>query len=177
MAPVTFHGGECPAGDAFGVGFSSVREALRSWGIACQEDLSQWLRRQGFPAVRPGNHVSQGTRAHPHCWSCIAADVALLDAVCVLTAAAESSFHLRLVSRQEKGRETGGADGTWEQIDDVHLHEVCLLRILTLKSCPTRRRFQTNKLQSFEAALSFSGPEDSGARAELEAALTRARGH
>ena len=34
-----------------------------------------------------------------------------------------------------------------------------------------------NKLQSFEAALSFLGQEYSGARAELEAALTRARGH
>ena len=33
VAPVTFHGGKCPASEAIRVGFSSVREAMRSWGI------------------------------------------------------------------------------------------------------------------------------------------------
>ena len=32
--------------------------SMRPWEISSRDDLSQWLRHQGFPATRPGNHLS-----------------------------------------------------------------------------------------------------------------------
>ena len=53
-----FHRGECSATEAFSVGFNVLRATMRSWGISNPQDLSEWLSWQGFPSVRPGNHLS-----------------------------------------------------------------------------------------------------------------------
>ena len=40
------------------IGWTSLRAAMRSWGFTTEQDLSQWLRRQGFPGPQLGNHIS-----------------------------------------------------------------------------------------------------------------------
>ena len=49
--PVSFHGGECSASEAVRLGFSSLRNVIRGWGIECPEDLLPWLRQHGFPVT------------------------------------------------------------------------------------------------------------------------------
>ena len=111
-------------------GFNYVREAMRSWGIACQEDLS-WLRRKRFPVVRLGNPFSARAQGHI---------LALLEAVFVMMPQNHRSPSGPFPRSQEKGRDTGGATQflKWNvgwQMGDVDLHEVFLLRISMLKIC------------------------------------------
>ena len=47
--PVSFHGGECSASQGVRLGFNSLRDVKRGWGIESPEGLSQWLR-QHIPA-------------------------------------------------------------------------------------------------------------------------------
>ena len=53
-----FNGGSVPVSEAARTGWMSLRTAIRAWGIAQQDDLSTWLRSQGFPGPQPGNHIS-----------------------------------------------------------------------------------------------------------------------
>ena len=131
---------------------------MRSWGITYQEDLSQWLRRQGFPIVRPGHRLS--AEAQEHILNVgVAADarVALLEAVFVLITVARLPEVRRRVVRPEAPHSL--PDGTWEQMDDVDLHEVFLLRIPMLKSCPyflrgrLRECFATTLRERYRAKL------------------------
>ena len=39
-------------------GWLALPDAMRSWGVQTREDLSTWLRSQGFPGPAPGNHLS-----------------------------------------------------------------------------------------------------------------------
>ena len=79
----------------------------------------------------------------------VAADarVALLEAVFVLITVDRSRrIIVPLAARLPEVRRMGVRpevphslpDGTWEQMDDVDLHEVFFLRIPMLKSCPPR---------------------------------------
>ena len=58
LEPVEFHEGTIQASEAVRVGWSSLREVFRTWGIDNREQLTPWLRFQGFPATLPGNHIS-----------------------------------------------------------------------------------------------------------------------
>ena len=58
LEPVEFHEGTIQASEAVRVGWSSLREVFRTWGIYNREQLTSWLRLQGFPATLRGNHIS-----------------------------------------------------------------------------------------------------------------------
>ena len=65
--PVHFYGGETTTSGAVRIGWDALREALRSWGVNSEVELSDWLGRNGFPAAQPGHHiVARGTRTHSH---------------------------------------------------------------------------------------------------------------
>ena len=60
--------------------------ATRSWGITTEQDLSAWLRRQGFPSPRPGNHMSARAQEFVLAEACrLDARVAMLEVVFVTT--------------------------------------------------------------------------------------------
>ena len=61
---VEFHEGHIPVGDAVMLGWTSLRDVLRSWRIENREHLTEWLHREGFPATFPGNHISARTQEH-----------------------------------------------------------------------------------------------------------------
>ena len=48
---INFNGGLVEAGEAAMIGWTSLRAAMRSWGITTEQDLSAWLRRQAFPGA------------------------------------------------------------------------------------------------------------------------------
>ena len=56
--PLEHYGGHMAASVAVRTGWLALRDAMRSWGIQTREDLSTWLRSQGFPGPAPGNHFS-----------------------------------------------------------------------------------------------------------------------
>ena len=58
VEPIEFHESHISATDAATVGWTALRAVMRSWEIHEREHLTDWLRRQGFPAVQPGNHIS-----------------------------------------------------------------------------------------------------------------------
>ena len=147
--PVSFHGGECSASEAVRIGFNCLREGMRSWGISSQEDLSQWLRHQGFPATRPGTIYPpehRNTSSMQKLGEMPASHFS--KAVYVLITVDRSRrSNVRVppvVARLEvrRRRATGFEvpptlpEGTWEQMDHVDLQETFLLRIPMLKSCP-----------------------------------------
>ena len=83
--PVQFHGGQASGGDSLRTGWAALRSVMRSWGIHSQDQLTQWLRSRGFPATRPGHHISaraQEDLLHEGCNE--DARVALLETVFVL---------------------------------------------------------------------------------------------
>ena len=53
-----FHGGQAVASVCAREGWAALRGAMRTWGVADCEELSNWLGRQGFPRTTPGNHIS-----------------------------------------------------------------------------------------------------------------------
>ena len=62
--PLEFHGGFIASSAAVQVGWASLRQPMRSWGISRAEDLTIWLRTNGLPATQSGNHLCKGSRTH-----------------------------------------------------------------------------------------------------------------
>ena len=58
-APIQFHGGQSSVSDAIRNGWVALREVMRAWRVTTPEELSGWLRSRGFPATRPGQHLSE----------------------------------------------------------------------------------------------------------------------
>ena len=56
--PVHFHGGQGSVSDSIRIGWVALREVMTAWGVTAPEELSTWLRNRGFPATRPGQHLS-----------------------------------------------------------------------------------------------------------------------
>ena len=56
--PLEFHEGGILPSEALRVGWSSLTEVMRGWGIQDREDLSIWLRNHGFAGTAPGNHIA-----------------------------------------------------------------------------------------------------------------------
>ena len=54
---VDFFEGTINPADAVRVGWTALRAALSVWGVAGQDDLTQWLRDQRFAGAQPGNHI------------------------------------------------------------------------------------------------------------------------
>ena len=120
---------------------------MRSWGISCTEQLTTWLRSHGFPATRPGHHISARAQEFIIHEACRAdARLALLETVFVLitlhqgrasgvppvTRASHTATRRRVsaVPSEVPGR-------CWEQLDQVNLAEWFLKRIPM--SLPSRK--------------------------------------
>ena len=56
--PLEFHEGGISPTEAACMEWSSLREVMRGWGIQDREDLSIWLRNNGFARTAPGNHIA-----------------------------------------------------------------------------------------------------------------------
>ena len=87
VEPIEFHESHINATDAATVGWTALRAVMRSWEIHEREHLTDWLRRQGFPAVQPGNQISAHAQEFLLSEACRADNrVALLEAVYVIIA-------------------------------------------------------------------------------------------
>ena len=63
----------------------ALREVMRAWRVTTPEELSGWLRSQGFPATRPGQHLSARAQEFIfHEGGVLDARVALLETAFVL---------------------------------------------------------------------------------------------
>ena len=144
--PIEFYEGGIIASDAVRTGWNALRAVLRGWGVTEREGLSTWPRNNGFVATAPGNHIA--ARAQEFIFSeAIAADarVALLEAVYVCCTVHVSrqlavpptireSPRPRVVQRRTFP--SSFPDGSWEQMDDLELSDLFLMRIPMLRSCP-----------------------------------------
>ena len=159
--PIDFYEGGISASDAVLTGWSALRAVLRGWGVAEREGLSTWFRNNGFAATAPGNHIA--ARAQEFLLGeAIAADarVALLEAVYVcytvhvsrqmaVPATIREPPRPRVVQR--RAFPSSFPDGSWEQMDDLVLSDLFLMRVPMLGSCPHYLRARLR--QSFGAAL------------------------
>ena len=155
--PVNVHGFEVSPSEALRLGWDSLRNVLRRWGVTTREGLSDWLGENRFPRTAPGNHIS--ARAQDHIFgeaSRMDARVSLLEAVFVLIAiqmGREVSVrpHTETVPTAPAGMPQEITRATWEQLDEVNVSEMFEMRVPMLKSCP---RFLRGRLRfSFFVAL------------------------
>lgn len=61
---VDLAGTVCSGSTALHAGWLTLRRALRSWGVQSQQDLADWLRREGFPQLRVGDYFSRRAQEH-----------------------------------------------------------------------------------------------------------------
>ena len=80
VAQVHFHEGFMNAQEAVRTGWRALRGVFRLWGIEEREDLTVWLRGQGFAGTRPGNHIAARAQKFILSEACrVDARVALLE--------------------------------------------------------------------------------------------------
>ena len=136
--PIEFHEGQVAPQEAARIGWLALREVMRSWGIVSREGLTQWLQREGFQAVQPGNHI--GARAQEVLLGRACSEdarVALLESVyvpLVLHTGRETRVEPALAATEAPLRDS--VLGGWAQLDEVDLQEELLNRVAMLKSCP-----------------------------------------
>ena len=144
MEPVEFRDSQIRASEAATVGWSALRAVSRRWEVHEREHLSAWFRRQGFPAVQPGNHISARAQEFLLTEVCqVDGRVALLEAVYVIVAIHMGRAGAVLPDRVESHRLVGrrqvpasNAGANWAQLDQVSLEDIFSLRVPMLKSCP-----------------------------------------
>ena len=113
---------------------------MRSWGVAGQDDLTQWLRDQRFAGAQPGNHIPARAQEFLFSEACrFDARVALLEAFFV-----RLTLHMGRQMAVPPGAIPANGQASvqvveadrWAQLDSVNLTEFMLLRVPMLKSCP-----------------------------------------
>ena len=146
-APIQFQGGQSSVSDAIKNGSKALREVMRAWRVTTPEELSGWLRSRGFPATRPGQHLSARAQEFIfHEGGVLDARVALLETAFVLITLepgrASGIPRVSDASRIAPRRTATGSippvvpSESWEQLDEVDLYERFLGRVSMLKSCP-----------------------------------------
>ena len=156
FSAINFNGGLVEAGEAAMIGWTSLRAAMRSWGITTEQDLSAWLRRQGFPGPQPGNHIAQFVLAEGCRFD---ARVAMLEAVFVTTTlefgrqtipAREQPNEILTGPARDQGRSQRDASiPNLDFFDDVDLEGLFAERVPMLKSCPYFFRGRLRNLEAF----------------------------
>ena len=150
--PVEVHGGFIAPSAAVQVGWASLRQAMRSWGISRAEDLTIWLRTNGLPATQRGNHLSARAQEHIMTEACRAdARVALLETAFVALAlfrgrqmglppmTPERVLVPRPSRRSLFVHDGGVPPESWESLDGVDLADTFLQRVpMLLSSFPSR---------------------------------------
>ena len=146
-APIEFHGGQSSVSDAIGIGWMALREVMRAWRVTTPEELSTWLRNRGFPATRPGQHLSVRAQEFIFHEGCVLdARVAMLETAFVSITLEQGRASgippVSNVGRSATRRTATSAippvvpPESWEQLDEVDQSEWFLARIPMLKSCP-----------------------------------------
>ena len=153
---VEFHEGSIQASEAVRVGWSSLREVFRTWGIDNREQLTSWLRLQEFPATLPGNHIS--ARAQEFLLAEAGrhdARVGLIDVVCVSLAIhmGREAFVARpeILQDHEVQARHPASVSMWEELDRFSMEDIFRTRVPMLKSCPHFLRGRMR--ESFQVAL------------------------
>ena len=149
------------------MGWAALRAVFRRWEVHEREQLSVWMRRQGFPAVL----MSEACRVDGR--------VALLEAVYVVIAIhmgrggvvpPDRAFGIE--SRRTVGRPpvpTTSVDSNWLQLDQVSLEEIFALRIPMLKSCPHFLRGRVRESFNFALRERFKARLEGNVEAETRA--------
>ena len=155
--PIHFIGGNLTASAAVRAGWTALRQAMRSWGVESELELSEWFGNQGFPAARPGSHISARGQEHVLTeWCREDARVALLEYVFVAITLENGRQRPRefppsarvqgypTIRNRRVGVPTDVPQDSWAQLDDVDLEVEFLRRVPMLKSCPhfLRGRFR-----------------------------------
>ena len=115
--------------------------------VTTPEELSGWLRSRGFPATRPGQHLSSRAQEFIfHEGGVLDARAALLETAFVLITLEQGrasgippvSDASRIAPRRTATRSIPPVvpSESWEQLDEVDLYERFLGRVSMLKSCP-----------------------------------------
>ena len=152
--PVHFYGGETTASGAVRIGWDALREAMRSWGVNSEAELSDWLGRNGFPATQPGHHIVARAQEHILTAGCrVDARVGLLESAFVTLTLSEGRQRASGTSRRHTNERRHSTAipaevprESWEQMDQINMEEVFLRRVPMLKSVPhfMRGRFRHN---------------------------------
>ena len=135
--PIEFHEGQVAPQEAARIGWLALREVMRSWCIVSREGLTQWLRRKGFQAVQPGNHI--GARAQEVLLGRACSEdarVALLESVYVALVL-HTGREIRVepaLAATEAPRDS--VLGGWAHLDEIDLQEELFNQVQMLKSCP-----------------------------------------
>ena len=148
--PIEFNGGRVSARDALRTGWLSLREVFRGWGIGEPDQLTAWLRRQGFAGTAPGNHIAARDQEF------ILGEASRLDArvslleVVYVKLAIHLGRCLTVPQSQHPIREVR-ANFDWAQLDQFQIEDLFLHPIPMLKSCPHFLRGQFR--ECFQVAL------------------------
>ena len=141
------------------MGWSSLRDVLRSWGIEKREHLTEWLHKAGFPATLLGNHTSARAREYLFGEAC---RVDLIEVTCVRLAihmGQEATGDVAPEAEQAAQQPTGTL---WEQVDSFSLEDVFLRRVPMLKTCP---HFMRGRLwECFPDGVDGEAPCENGVR-------------
>ena len=164
---VEFYEGTIQASEAARVGWSSLREVFRTWGIDNREQLTSWLRLQGFPATLPGNHIS--ARAQEFLLAEAGrhdARVGLIEVVCVSLA-----IHMgreAIVTRPEtlqdhevQARQPASVS-MWEELDRFSMEDIFRTRVPTYEELPAL--FARTFAREFPSRPQGEAPRQNGAR-------------
>ena len=157
--PVEFHDNRLTAVDALRTGWVSLRAVLRTWGIQEREHLTAHLRRQGFPATQPGNHISARAQEPLLSEACqVDARVALVEVVCMNVAICLGQelvvpevarpHHEGIPVRHQRQREAA-QESSWHQLDQLNLEDCFLTKVPTLRKCPHFLRGRLREVFSF----------------------------
>ena len=145
--PLQFNGGSLEIQEAARLGWNSLRAAIRTWGIAQPEDLTIWLRNQGFPCPQVGSHISARAQKYILSEGCRHdARVGMLEAV-YITTTLELGRRMAPVGELREAREEARVPrvaphptnltlvGSCADLDDADLEEVFTQRVPMLRSC------------------------------------------
>ena len=158
-------------------GWRALRSVFRLWSIHDWEDLTVWLRSQGFPGTQHGNHISARAQEHIIAEACrIDAWVALLEAsyvavvlhMCLQVVVPGAATNPTERRRQADPTVVGIAiPRAWESLDTIDCQELFLKNIPMLKSCPRFLRGRLRECFSFALRERLRGKIVGDDQAEL----------
>ena len=126
-------------------GWLALRGAMRSWGVHSREELSTWLRRQGFPGLALGNHISARAQEFVLTEGCSHdGRVTLLESSFVTlvlhTGRTQTVQNPTSVAERprvvQRPRPPPVFSDSWASLDGVQVEELFTQRVPMLKSCP-----------------------------------------
>ena len=141
--PVEHYAGSMEASVAVGTGWLPLRGAMRSWGVHSREELPIWLRRQGFPGLAFGNHISARAQEFILIEGCSHdGRVTLLEFSLFYTGRTQTVENPTIVAERSRvevvqypRRPFRVISERWASLDGVQVEELFVQRMPMLKSC------------------------------------------